>query len=78
MSYFEPLSPQNAADIHEASLEVLRKTGFVIEHKAALKKLSDAGGRVDLKNNIAYFCSHHAIFAQRAPIHSGVAGISDL
>jgi trimethylamine:corrinoid methyltransferase-like protein len=55
MSYFEALSAQNIADIHEASLEVLHKTGFVIEHKVALKKLSDAGARGNLESNVAHF-----------------------
>jgi trimethylamine--corrinoid protein Co-methyltransferase len=55
VSYYEVLSSQNIADIHEASLEVLHKTGFVIEHKVALKKLSDAGAQVNFENNIARF-----------------------
>jgi trimethylamine:corrinoid methyltransferase-like protein len=56
VSYYEVLSSQNIADIHEASLEVLHKSGFVIEHKVALKKLSDAGAQGKMQDILQ---NHH-------------------
>ena len=50
LSMFQPrlkvLNREQALAIHEASLEILGKTGFKMEHPGALKMLADAGCKV--------------------------------
>ena len=50
-----PLSQQQLDQIHESSLEVLRKTGIRFEHDEARKILGDAGCDIDDNSEIVKF-----------------------
>jgi len=50
-----PLSQQQLDQIHESSLEVLRKTGIRFEHNEARKILGDAGCDIDDSSEIVKF-----------------------
>jgi trimethylamine--corrinoid protein Co-methyltransferase len=49
------LSEQEIKMIHNATLEVLEKTGTLVRNEKLLKKLGSAGARIDLNNQIAHF-----------------------
>lgn len=55
MEFQKVLSEQEIKMIHTASLEVLEKTGTLVRNEELLKKLSSAGAKIDLKNQIARF-----------------------
>lgn len=50
-----PLSQQQIEQIHESTLEVLRKTGVLFEHEEALRILGEAGCEVDFDTRVAKF-----------------------
>jgi len=45
-------------DIHNATLELLQRTGVVFKHSEALKVFEDAGAHVDQKNQRVFLPSH--------------------
>ena len=47
MKPFEVLDSPDVTAIHDAALGVLKKSGYIVEHEAALKTLADTGARVD-------------------------------
>ncbi len=51
----ECLFVQELRDIHETSLEILRKTGVVVHHAEVLKTLEAAGAKVDWSRKLARF-----------------------
>lgn len=55
MNYHKMYSDEEIQMVHESSLEVLAKTGFLIEHQGALEKLADAGAKVDMNTQRARF-----------------------
>jgi trimethylamine--corrinoid protein Co-methyltransferase len=55
LSFF---SSSQLRDIHEATLELLERTGVVFKHAEALKILEDAGATVDHKSQRVFFPSH--------------------
>jgi trimethylamine--corrinoid protein Co-methyltransferase len=50
----ELLSRNDLENIHNASLEVLERTGVVFKHEGALKVFEDAGAYVDYKTQKVY------------------------
>lgn len=52
-----PLSQQQLDDIHEASLEILQKTGVKFEHEEALQILGEAGCDVNRDSQLVKFPS---------------------
>ena len=52
-----PLTPQQLDQIHESSLEVLRRTGIRFEHEEARRILGDAGCEIDHNSEIVKFPS---------------------
>lgn len=54
----ELLNRSALEDIHNASLEVLQRTGVVFRHEGALKIFEDAGAYVDFKNQRACIPEH--------------------
>lgn len=49
------VSEKKITEIHEASLQVLKKTGVKIAHEETLKKLEEMGANVDHKNQMVKF-----------------------
>jgi trimethylamine:corrinoid methyltransferase-like protein len=52
IEYLQTLSNNEIRDIHQATLEVLERTGIRIYESAALKILKDAGAYIDEKNKL--------------------------
>ena len=51
LKFYDILDPEELQTIHQASLEVLSRTGMEVEHPLILERLADAGVEVDFKNN---------------------------
>jgi len=49
---YRPLSKNDIQSIHEASLQVLKQTGFLVDNQRALKLFQEKGARVDLERKI--------------------------
>ncbi len=52
--FYNILSDNELKMIHEASLEVLEKTGLRIDHPKALEMMADAGAKVDFEKKMVY------------------------
>ena len=55
LGFYNILSDEEIAAIHEASLELMETVGMCIDHEEVLKELADKGVRVDLDKQRAYF-----------------------
>jgi trimethylamine---corrinoid protein Co-methyltransferase len=53
-NFFHVLSNEELSQIHEASMEILEKTGLRMDHPVALEKLASAGARVDKARGRVY------------------------
>lgn len=53
--FLKLVSEKKITEIHEASLQVLKKTGVKIAHEETLKKLEEMGTNVDHKNQMVKF-----------------------
>lgn len=51
---YQILTNEELSQIHEASLEILEKTGLHIDHPVALERLASAGARVEKASQRAY------------------------
>lgn len=51
-TYYQPLSVNDMEAIHEASMQVLRKTGFQLDNRRALDLFAQKGAQVDFNKNI--------------------------
>ena len=56
-NFYNFLTGEKLSQIHEASLEVLEKSGLAIDHPVALEKLAEAGARVDKAGQRVYLSS---------------------
>jgi len=52
---YQVLKHKQVQTIHEHSLDILQNTGVVIQHGKALKRLADAGARVDFLKQRVFF-----------------------
>ena len=53
-NFFHMLTDEKRDQIHEASIEVLEKTGLYIDHPLALEKMAGAGARVEKEKQRVY------------------------
>ena len=51
---FKILSDDDAEKIHQASLEILERTGMIVEHDAYLEILKNAGAVVDAARRVVH------------------------
>ncbi len=53
-NFYQILTNEELSQIHEASLEVLEKTGLNIDHPVAMERLAGSGARVEKARQRVY------------------------